>query len=86
MLGVMLKVLADLVYKTPGLQKKALFYHKYFHNLCKQCACVQGGIIEKAGLIFKIQQTFNLKEDDSPPANNKVTRILGQMADGSLKQ
>lgn len=38
---------------------------------------------KKCILFFEIQQIRNLKEDDSPLANNKLTRLL---ADGSPKQ
>lgn len=37
----------------------------------------------KKFLCFEIQRKHDLKEDDSPPANNKLTRIL---ADGLLQR
>lgn len=37
----------------------------------------------KKGFIFEMQRIHNIKEDDSPPVNNKLTQIL---ADGCLQR
>lgn len=68
--------------KIPGLQKALAYFQSYFIVLVNKMLVFWGHNKKKGGFIFEIQRKHNHKEDDSPPANNKVTEIL---ADGLLQ-
>lgn len=69
--------------KNPWLSHSSVLFPMHILIIfVKRKRLCSGGIIGKKCFILEIHRIHNLKEDDSPPANNKLTRML---ADGSLE-
>lgn len=62
--------------KNSWHQQGSVFFNRYSSNLCKVHTHVQGARGEKKKILFVKCRIHNLKENDSPPLNNKPTEML----------